>query len=220
MKKQALFLLVLINGFLIHAMPYEKTKDDAPKKEILKVKNVIKFDLGQIGNLGGVGFSYERMIKEQLSVSFGIIGKYNTASVGGFGSNIGSQKTSGFGISPEIRYYAIPNYNAPRGLYLNAFYNYYNESYEEKYTNSNNDVRTGSVSASFNTFGATLGWMFRIQSSFVIDLGVGPIFQTIESPAFYTLKNSNGNVVQTNVSPNSSSSSLDGLFRFSLGWAF
>ncbi len=222
MKKQFLISVLILSSISLLAENKLKLKKtiDKPKEEIKDVKNIIKINLGQLGNTGGVGLTYERMINSNVSASMGISGKYSSISVGGNGFLTGYQKTSGIGFMPEVRFYALPNYNAPRGLYLGAFYNYYNEKYEVKNYDFNNDEVLGSVSSTFNSIGATIGWMFRIKSSFVIDLQLGPVFQSIDSPSFFDIKSSNGSVFNKEKSPNTTKTELTGAFLFSLGYAF
>lgn len=227
MKKIFIITVLLSNSFFLFSQQNStdnstKNSSKSSSNEIKDVKNVVKINFGQLGNTGGVGFFYERMLNPIVSVSLGISGKYNSASIDGTGSSglIGSEKTSGLGYMPEVRFYPIPNYHAPRGLYLSAFYNYYNEKYEIKGYTSNKDETIGSVSTTFNSIGGTIGWMFRIKSSFVIDLGFGPVFQSIESPSFYDIKTINGNKIISVQSPNLNSTQLTGTFRFSLGYAF
>lgn len=228
MKKLFIFTIVFINSFILYSQ--RSLKDNSNKSndknvvyEIKEVKNIIKLDVGQIFSQS-MSFHYERMINKNVSLSLGIIGKYNSIS-GGFGSISTSQTTSGLGFMPEVRFYAIPDYHAPRGLYLSAFYNYLNEKYEEKGSwydfNTNKDIQTtGTVNTKFSTFGATIGWMFRIKSSFVVDLGFGPTFKIVESPFTYDIKSSSGTVLNKPNSPNQSSAGLSGILRISLGYAF
>ena len=219
MKKQFLISVLILSSITLLADNNLRLKksNDKPKEEIKEVKNIIKLNLGQVGNNGAVGLSYEKMLNKSVSASLSIFGKYNSATIG----SKSTEKTSGVGFMPEVRFYALPDYSAPRGLYLSAFYNYYSETYEVKRTDIFSSFEeTGSVKSTFNAVGATIGWMFRIKSSFVIDLSVGPAFESIDSPSLYDIKSSNGSVIRTEQSPNSSSSRLTGIFRFSLGYAF
>lgn len=224
--KQLIFITILLfnSAFLFSQ---QNTTDNSTKlsnknssNEIKDVKNVVKLNLGQTGNVGAFGMFYERMLNDNISASIGIFGKYNSSSIGGSSFYSGSEKTSGLGIMPEVRFYALPNYHAPRGLYLGAFYNYFNEKYEVKNYDFNNDETNGSITTSYNAFGAKIGWMFRIKSAFVIDLGFGPAFEIVESPSFYDIKLNNGTVIEKKRSPNTSTSGLTGVFSFSLGYAF
>ncbi len=222
MKKIILNSLLLIQVLSLNATGKDKLTllNKNPDDEIKDVHNIIKLNLGQTGNVGAFGMFYERMLNKNVSASIGIFGKYNSASIGGNGFLSGSEKTSGFGFMPEVRYYAIPNYHAPRGLYLGAFYNYFSEKYEVKNYDFNNDETNGSITTNYTAFGAKIGWMFRIKSAFVIDLGFGPAFETVDSPSFYDIKLNNGTVIDKRRAPNSTSSGLTGVFSFSLGYAF
>lgn len=226
MKKIITCALLALQVLSLYADNENKTKttEKSPPEEIKDVKNIIKLNFGQVGSNGALGLFYESMLTSNMSASIGVFGKYNSTSVGNWNGQVGSEKTTGWGFMPEVRFYALPNYHAPRGLYLSGFYNYYNETFEEKgfeYSGmGNNYVNTeGKVTSTFNAVGATIGWVFRIKSSFVIDLGIGPVFQSTDSPAFYNVISANGNSYQR-TSPYQSSANLTGIFRFSLGYAF
>lgn len=227
MKKIITCALIAFQVLSLYADNDNKTKflEKSPNEEIKDVKNIIKLNFGQLGSNGALGLYYERMLNKNVSASVGMFGKYNSTSIGNWNGQVGSQKTAGWGIMPEIRFYALPDYHAPRGLYLSAFYNYYTETYEEKgftYVLGNNNVPTeGKVSSTVNAVGATIGWMFRIKSSFTIDLGFGPVFQSTDSPLFYYMQSTDGsNIREQRTSPNQPTSNLTGIFRFSLGYAF
>ncbi|MCX6187152.1 MAG: hypothetical protein NTU43_09200 [Bacteroidetes bacterium] len=227
MKKLTSFIVLFISTLFVFAQSNSNHLKSDKSSEIKDVKNIIKLNIGEIFS-NTVSLHYERMLTDNISVSLGVIGKYNSASSSmGFGSSAYSQSvtTSGLGFMPEVRFYPIPDYHAPRGMYVGAFYNYYNETYEE--IGKANDPNTGllvdskgSVKSTFSSKGLTLGWLFRIKSSFVIDLAFGGGFQTIETPLTYDYRTNSGTVLQTKTSPNSPETKLNGLFRFSLGYAF
>ncbi len=227
MKKLTSFIVLFISTLCVFAQNNSNQYKSNKSSEIKDVKNIIKLNIGEIFS-NTMSIHYERMVTDNISVSLGVIGKYNSASTSmGYGSSAYSQSetTSGLGFMPEVRFYPIPDYHAPRGMYVSAFYNYYNETYEKlgkEYAPSSSVLvdSKGTVSSTFSSKGLTLGWLFRIKSSFVIDLAFGGGFQTIESPFTYDYKTNSGIVLQTNKSPNSPETKLNGLFRFSLGYAF
>lgn len=228
MKKIILTTAVFMQVFALLA---QTTINKSPEKkknvELSEVKNVIRLNLAEVF-AQTVSIHYERMITDNVSISLGVIGKYNsTSSRTGLNSQYSkSEVTSGFGMMPEVRFYPIPNYFAPRGMYISGFYNYYSETFEEKakeYDPNNTSVlgdAKGSINTTFSSIGGTLGWVFRIQNSFVIDLGFGLAFQNTQSPETYNYSTLSGTVISTRNSPNTNEASLKGVGRFSLGYAF
>lgn len=228
MKRIIISSILLMQVFALFA---QTTINKSPEKkknvELTELKNVIRLNLAEVF-AQTVSLHYERMLTDKLSLSVGVIGKYNsTSSSSGFNTQYSkSEATSGLGIMPEIRFYPIPNYFAPRGMYLSGFYNFYSETFEEKakVSDPNNpsiivDAK-GTVNTIFSSAGGTLGWVFRIQNSFVIDLGFGLALQSTQTPNTYNYSTANGSLIQIKTSPNTNETSLKGVGRFSLGYAF
>lgn len=217
MKRESI-LLFLLTSVMVNL--FAQNKDVKP---INPVKNVIKIDLAEIFSQA-LSIQYERMITKNISVSLGIIGKYTSASAGF--STIGSlsKTTSGLGIMPEFRFYAIPNYYAPRGLYLSASHQYYKETFEEKVNaydaNSNIIEATGSYSTVYNSTGVSIGWVFRIKSSFTIDLGLGAAFENVSVPRFYEYKTTAGQSIEKMPTNQTKTTALTPIGRIAIGYAF
>ncbi|MEI6881835.1 MAG: hypothetical protein WCK82_10980 [Bacteroidota bacterium] len=226
MKKIIFISVFLIQVFALFAQTPAKNESNKKKNvELSAVKNVIRLNLAEVF-AQTVSIHYERMLTDKVSLSVGVIGKYNSSSSQYRGIYNQSKITSGIGIMPEIRFYPIPNYFAPRGMYISGFYNYYSETYEEKakeYDPNNSTVLVdakGSINTTFSSIGGTLGWVFRIQNSFVIDLGFGLAFQNTQTPDTYNYSTVTGSIIETRPSPYSNELTLKGVGRFSLGYAF
>jgi hypothetical protein len=104
--------------------------------------------------------SYERAVNQNQSVQLGAY--YSGVSIGGL-------KYSGFGFTPEYRFYIGGKREALNGVYAAPFLRYQSFSLKDKAT---------ADQAKFSSFGggATLGWEKTWGSGFVLDLFVGPSY--------------------------------------------
>jgi len=125
------------------------------------VQNAIKINpLSLILATGNV--SYERAVSDAQTFQLGV---YYT------GVKVSDLKYSGFGITPEYRFYVGGKREALNGVYVAPFVRYQNFTLTEKNSSSK---------ASFNSFGGggVIGWERTAPSGFVIDLFVGPQFNS------------------------------------------
>ena len=106
--------------------------------------------------------SYERAIGPASSVQLG-------AFFSGF--SISGLKYSGWGVTPEVRFYVAGQKKALNGVYVGPFVRYQNFTIKDKETNDK---------ASFNSFGggAVIGWEKSWSSGFVLDLFLGPSYNS------------------------------------------
>ncbi|HYE54861.1 MAG TPA: DUF3575 domain-containing protein [Chitinophagaceae bacterium] len=124
-------------------------------------QNAIKLNpLSLIFATGNV--SYERAIAENQSVQLGIF--YSGVSISGL-------KYSGLGITPEYRFYFAGNKQAFNGVYVGPFVRYQSFSLKDKESDAE---------AKFTSFGggAVIGWEKAWASGFLLDLFVGPSFNS------------------------------------------
>lgn len=124
-------------------------------------QNAIKLNpLSLIFATGNV--AYERAIGENSSVQLGVF--YS-------GMSISSVKYSGLGITPEYRFYFAGNRQALNGVYVGPFVRYQSFSLKEKDSDSE---------AKFTSFGggAVIGWEKTWESGFVLDIFVGPAYNS------------------------------------------
>lgn len=107
-------------------------------------------------------FSYERAVSDNQSFQ---VGFFYT------GMSISDIKYSGLGITPEYRFYIAGRKQALNGVYAAPFVRYQNFSIKDKETGDK---------ATFTSFGggAVLGWEKTWGSGFVLDLFVGPAFNS------------------------------------------
>lgn len=86
---------------------------------------------------------------------------------------------SGYALTPEVKYYF--SWDAPFGTYFSLFGKYaaYQESFEDKAENGENN----NYNMNITTFGRGLGagYQFRIKELVVVDLGVGYMIQDKKS---------------------------------------
>jgi hypothetical protein len=104
--------------------------------------------------------SYERAVKENQSVQVGMF--YSGMSISGL-------KYSGFGITPEYRFYFAGNREALNGVYAAPFMRYQSFTFKDKETTEK---------ANFSSIGggATIGWEKTWNSGFVMDIFAGPSY--------------------------------------------
>ena len=104
--------------------------------------------------------SYERAVNANQSVQLGAF--YSGVGISGL-------KYSGFGITPEYRFYFAGAKEALNGVYAAPFARYQNFSLTDKET----DDKT-----TFSSIGggATIGWQKMWNSGFVLDIFAGPSF--------------------------------------------
>jgi hypothetical protein len=114
--------------------------------------------------------AYERAIGKTTSVQLGMF--YTGVGIGDF-------KYSGLGITPEVRFYIAGRKEALNGVYVGPYLRYQNFTIKDKEDGSQ---------VAFNSFGggAVLGWEKSWPSGFVLDLFVGPAYNS------GTVKSKNG----------------------------
>jgi Protein of unknown function (DUF3575) len=124
-------------------------------------QNAVKLNpLSLIFATGNV--SYERAIGATTSVQLG-------AFFSGF--SFSGIKYSGWGVTPEVRFYIAGQKQALNGVYIGPFVRYQNFTIKDKDTDDK---------ASFNSIGggAVFGWEKSWASGFVLDLFVGPSYNS------------------------------------------
>ncbi|HYC28434.1 MAG TPA: DUF3575 domain-containing protein [Chitinophagaceae bacterium] len=124
-------------------------------------QNAIKLNpLSLIFATGNV--AYERAVSENSTVQLGIF--YSGVSISGL-------KYSGLGITPEYRMYFAGNKQAMNGVYVGPFLRYQSFTLKEKDSDSE---------AKYSSFGggAVIGWEKTWSSGFVLDLFVGPQYNS------------------------------------------
>jgi hypothetical protein len=108
--------------------------------------------------------SYERAVNAKQSFQIG--GFYS-------GVSLGDIKYTGYGITPEYRFYFAGAKEALNGVYAAPFVRYQSFQFKEKSTSDN---------VSFNAFGggATIGWEKSWNSGFVLDIFAGPNYNSVK----------------------------------------
>ena len=124
-------------------------------------QNAIKLNpLSLIFATGNV--AYERAVSENSSVQLGVFFS---------GVNISGLKYTGLGITPEYRFYIAGQKQALNGVYVGPFVRYQSFTLKEK---------ESEAEAKFTSFGggAVVGWEKTWASGFVLDLFVGPSYNS------------------------------------------
>jgi hypothetical protein len=85
--------------------------------------------------------------------------------------SISGLKYTGFGVTPEYRFYIAGHREALNGVYVAPFLRYQSYNLKEK------DTQDEATYSSFGG-GATLGWEKTWGSGFVLDLFVGPAYNS------------------------------------------
>ena len=127
----------------------------------VRPRNAIKINpLSLVFATGNV--AYERAIGERTSVQLG--GYYGSFGITGV-------KYTGFGITPEMRFYFAGGRQALNGVYVGPFARYQSFTLRDKTTDDK---------ASFTSIGggAIIGWEKSWASGFVLDIFVGPSFNS------------------------------------------
>jgi hypothetical protein len=127
-------------------------------KSLQAQENIVKLNpLSAL--IGVITPSYERVINEKSTFAVGI---------NFFSRDLDAIKTTGFGITPEYRFYISKTKEAPRGVYVGPFVRYQNIS-------AKGDTSSGDkVSASVFGLGGIFGHQWVWDSGFALDLFIGP----------------------------------------------
>ncbi len=147
---------VFIAAALVVAFSGLKAQDNG-------AQNAIKLNpLSLIFATGNV--AYERAIGPQSSIQLGVF--YSGVGISGL-------RYSGLGVTPEFRYYFAGNRQALNGVYVGPFVRYQNFTIKVKDSNPEE-------SASYSSFGggAVIGWEKTYGSGFVLDIFVGPQYNS------------------------------------------
>jgi hypothetical protein len=106
--------------------------------------------------------SYERAVSSQASVQLG-------AFYSSFG--LGDLKYTGYGVTPEFRFYFAGHKEALNGVYVAPFARYQSFKLSEK--SADNTTSFTAIGG-----GATIGWQKMWGSGFVLDIFAGPSYSS------------------------------------------
>ena len=125
-------------------------------------KNAIKLNpLSLIFATGNV--AYERAVGAKSSLQLGVFFS---------GFKLSDLKYSGFGVTPEFRFYFAGSGEALNGVYVGPFARYQNFTIKIE-----DDVENKTTYSSIGG-GAVIGWEKSWASGFVLDLFVGPAYNS------------------------------------------
>jgi len=161
--RQALFLIIILSGLsVVYSQNNDLSATDAgasiatPKP----VMNAMKTDAFS-WIFGTAVLKYERVFSENLSVQLGGFYSWNFPA---YDSDVNN--ATGFGITPEIRYYLSNKTPAPRGIYLAPNYRYQKLETENLEENSESTLVTNGIAIN-------LGYQLILKDLFLIDAWAG-----------------------------------------------
>jgi hypothetical protein len=145
---------LIVAAFVLSAAFGSKAQEASPQQAV-KINPLSLFLI--TGNA-----SYEHKTTDNQSFQLGVY--YSGVSLSGL-------KYSGLGITPEYRFYFAGHKEALNGVYAAPFLRYQSFSLKEKSTLDK---------ANYSSFGggALIGWEKASSSGFVIDLFVGPAYNS------------------------------------------
>jgi hypothetical protein len=161
--RQAFFLIALLSSLSVvysqHNDPIVTNESDSITAPPKPVMNAVKTDA--FSWIFGTGvLKYERVINENLS--FQLAGFYSW----NFPAYDEEYFATGFGITPEIRYYLSKITMAPRGIYLAPNYRYQKLETENLEENSEATLITNGIAIN-------LGYQLVLKDLFLIDAWAG-----------------------------------------------
>ncbi|HEX2608336.1 MAG TPA: DUF3575 domain-containing protein [Flavisolibacter sp.] len=126
-------------------------------------KNAIKLNPLSLAFLTG-NVSYERAVGSNQSINLGVF--YS-------GISFDNLKYSGFGLTPEYRFYFAGKKEALNGVYAAPFVRFQSFNLEDK---------DAGDKTTFTTIGggATIGWQKMWNSGFVLNLFAGPSYSSVK----------------------------------------
>ncbi len=189
-----------------------------PKKAMRgDAENCIKLKLVPLA-FSMVSLQYERALNEKMSAACDLNLLFYSMSTG-VGSLTDAKVTySGFGISPEFRYY--PGEEALKGFFVGPYLTYFNMGIKAEGTDMYG--KTGSAEITGITAmggGALLGWKWLIADVFAIETHVGVNYLSMTTPTTIDVKYSNGTTNKEDFPKVSFSGALP-TAGVSLGYAF
>lgn len=188
----------------------KKTKSDNPQN-VIKIK-LFPF-LWRVTSL-----QYERTLKDNLSIACDVNFMFYSASISS--SSLQSAKASytGFGVSPELRFY--PGANAPRGFFIAPYATYFTMGLKVEGKDANGSTGSASISG-INAIGggALLGWKWLIADVFAIEAHLGVNYLSFSTPDRIDITYADG-TKSTEPAPSLSAEGVIPTGGISLGYGF
>ncbi len=161
--RQTLFLIVILSGLsVVYSQNNDLSVTDEGNSIIVPPKpvmNAMKTDV--FSWIFGTGvLKYERVFSENISGQMGFFYAWD------FPSYDEGYFSTGFGITPEVRYYLTKKNPAPRGIYLAPNYRYQKLDTENLEENSEATVITNSIAIN-------LGYQLVLKDLFLVDAWAG-----------------------------------------------
>lgn len=167
-----------------------------------------------------VSVQYERVIgnNSNMSLASDVNILFYSASLSGSSVTNVTQTITGFGLSPEFRFY--PGGNAPRGFFLGPYVTYFGMGIKMEGTGSGGGRATAELTG-INAVGggALIGWKWLIGDVFSIETHVGANYLSMKIPTTVTYKEA-GQPDQIDQGPDVNFAGFLPSLNFSLGYAF
>ncbi len=180
--KQTIWIAILGFTLFSSTAAFAQDEDETPA-------NVVKLNVGSLF-LGHINVTYQRALGKHFALQCsGMYGNYSLPIsvkqyIGFDVPYIKSVNYEGWGIVPELRYYPLNVTSAPRGWYLNAFYQYRQANIKNCVDEAIvNNPKQYTVNFLFTYTGVGVGtgyqFMFGPDKRIVIDANVGLKYSTL-----------------------------------------
>lgn len=192
MKKIGILVVLLLLLFAVKAQ----------KKNYIKIH-----PMGAI--LGNIPLSYERFIKQKVSLTINANFLHSISS-GGKNEYI----NRGYGIGPELRYYFRTDSLLKSKRFGGAFFCY--NSYENSTLDKNNELVSGQTIG--NSTGIIVGSSWVLKTGFTVDFFIGPAYNYWHYNKNYESNSARGGLIANLFDVKTSGTSIR--IGFSLGFKF
>lgn len=222
--------IAMFSTTLLATEPTFIPKNDLPKSSY-NLNDVKKFKKANYGDpqnaiklklipllFNMVSLQYERALNEKMSVACDLNFLFYSSTIGAAGLSGGKVSYSGFGISPEFRFY--PGEEALKGFFVGPYISYLGMSIKAEGMGSNGLAGTAEITG-INAIGggALLGWKWLIADAFSIETHIGANYLSLTIPSTVTVNYSNG-TSDIQSGPDFSASGFLPTGGVSLGYAF
>jgi len=151
-------------------------------------ENVIKLKLIPL-LLSTVSLQYERVLKENMSAACDVDFLFYSTSIPDASSLSNVTLTfSGFGLSPEFRFY--PGGEAPKGFYVAPYLSYFSLGFKEVGKDLSSGATGSAEIRGLTAMGAgvIVGYQWLIGGVFSIETHLGASFTNMSTPSTITVK--------------------------------
>lgn len=162
---------------------------------------------------------YERALNEKMSIACDVNLLFFSASQTSGSLSDGKVTYSGFGLSPEFRFY--PGEEALKGFFVGPYLSYLGMGIKVEGTNGNNGKKGTAELSGISAFGGgvLLGWKWIFADVFALETHLGVNYLNLTIPSTINIKYDDG-TSETEVGPTFSASGVLPTVGLSLGYSF